>query len=296
MLFLVLRSFLLWSKSTGNGTADATIDDENIFRIDLHRYNPREGFYPNTGPPTEVGGRNAKGLNLNLAWSQGGMRNNDYAAAFYELILPLLVDYNPDLLIISCGLDAAMGDLLGGCELTPGFFHAMTKAALEAVGPETPVVCALEGGYAMNVIPHCMEAVTLAMLNCPYSYHSSASSFCGGAAKRERWPSDRLERSRLVLSKYYIRKASSMVLYSAVEDINTSIKIFQGLSRWKHVTLEPIVLPRKLIQRYLKHAKRKRKEVTAHENAYFEPVFQRPRIYLWYGTEEWHRSRYQRVW
>ena len=279
--------------SSGNGTAEATIGDERIFRIDLHRYNPREGFYPCTGPPNEIGTRNARGLNLNVGWSQGGMRNNEYAAAFYELILPLLVDYNPDLLIISCGLDAAMGDLLGGCELTPGFFHAMTRASIEAVGPNTPVVCALEGGYAMNVIPDCMEAVTLAMLNCPYSYHSSAGSFCGGAAlERTTWPSDYLERSRLTLSKYYIREASNMLLYSAVDDINTSIKIFQGIPRWKHIDLQRIVgPPRQHV--YLKNNKRKG---AAAEETCFEPPFQRPRVYLWYGTEEWHHSHYRRVW
>ena len=105
----------------GNGTAEATIKDANIFRIDLHRFNRREGFYPYTGPANDIGVGNARGLNLNVTWSQGGMRNTEYAAAFYELILPLLVNFKPDLLIISCGLDAAMGDLLGGCELVSIF-------------------------------------------------------------------------------------------------------------------------------------------------------------------------------
>ena len=217
------------------------------------------------------------------------MRNNEYAAAFYELILPLLVNFKPDLLIISCGLDAAMGDLLGGCELTPGFYHAMTRASIEAVGPHTPVVCALEGGYAMNVLPDCMEAVALAMLNCPYSYHSSAGSFSGGAAlERVRRPSEPLERSRRALSKYYIPETSHMLLYSAVEDINASIKIFKGIPRWKNINLRLIVGPAKPRQYYC--CKRK---VTWEETSLARP-FQRPRIYLWYGTEEWHHC--QRIW
>lgn len=139
-----------WDIHDGNATAEATIHDENIFRIDLHRYNPRHPFYPFTGPPKDVGTGKANGLNLNLAWSQGGMGNAEYAATFYELILPLLAEYKPDLLIISCGLDAALGDLLGDCNLTPGFYHAMTRATLEVVGPNTPVLCALEGGYTIR--------------------------------------------------------------------------------------------------------------------------------------------------
>mmetsp|Transcript_11703 Transcript_11703/g.22429 ORF Transcript_11703/g.22429 Transcript_11703/m.22429 type:complete len:486 (+) Transcript_11703:106-1563(+) len=175
-------AILDWDIHDGNGTSEATKDDDNIFRIDLHRYNPQEGFYPYTGAPNEVGFGMARGLNLNVGWTYGGIRNQEYAAAFYELVLPLLVDYNPDLLIISCGLDAAKGDLLGGCELTAPFFHAMTKSTLQAIGPDTPVVCALEGGYAMNVIPDCMEAVTLALLNCPYEYHSSVQGKTAAAA------------------------------------------------------------------------------------------------------------------
>ena len=293
-------AFTISYHTLGNGTAESTIKDDNIFRIDLHRFNRREGFYPYTGPPNEIGYGNAQGLNCNVTWSQGGMRNTEYAAAFYELVLPLLVDYKPDLLIISCGLDAAMGDLLGGCELTPGFFHAMTRASIEAVGPQCPVVCALEGGYTMSVIPNCMEAVTLAMLNCPYSYHSSSSSesaFCGGAAveKTVPWPLDRLKRSRKVLSKYYIRKCSTMLLYSAVEDLNTCIKIFRSIDRWSHLHLKPIVGPQNKQQpRHHQKKKLKRKASATEENGslsdtsmYHNP-FQRPRVYMWYGTEEWH--------
>lgn len=210
------------------------------------------------------------------------MRNTEYAAAFYELILPLMVDFNPDLLIISCGLDAAMGDLLGGCELTPGFFHAMTRAAIEAVGPNTPIVCALEGGYTMSVIPNCMEAVTLAMLNCPYSYHSQSSFFCGGAAvEKTAWSPDPLERSRRAISKYYIPEASHMLLYTAVEDINYSIKIFKGIERWRKVHLRPIVGPPR--------PREKKRKATG--EIVSDGPFQRRRIYMWYGTEEWHRFR-----
>lgn len=305
-------AILDWDIHDGNGTAEATLDDPNIFRIDLHRYNPKAGFYPYTGPPTETGTGEAKGLNLNMAWSQPGMRNQDYAAAFYELVLPLLSDYCPDLLIISCGLDAAMGDLLGGCELTPGFFHAMTRASLEAVGPQTPVVCALEGGYTMSVIPDCMEAVTLAMLHLPYSYHSAEEgaaryyysshvgardSCCGGAAEEDTpWSADPLERSRRVLSKYYMRgrSAASMLLYSAVQDINLSIRIFKSIPRWKHLNLSKIEGgPPKPPTKNSSGGNSKRSCASTVTD---DRPFQRPRIYLWYGTEDHHRSFRNSVW
>lgn len=218
------------------------------------------------------------------------MGNTEYAAAFYELILPLLAEYQPDLLIISCGLDAAMGDLLGGCEVTPDFFHAMTRATLEVVGPNTPVVCALEGGYTMSSLCDSMEAVTLAMLNCPYRYHSSLElgNYIGGATEPNRhtqWPSRPLERSRRVLSKYYVHGGCSMLLTSAIHDINTSIRIFKDIGRWGKVQLTRIKGPNSK----LKATKRK----LAGGESLFEPSPQRPRIYLWYGTEPHHQKAFR---
>lgn len=303
-------AILDWDIHDGNATAAATIENENIFRIDLHRYNPKHPFYPFTGSPRDVGIGKAKGLNLNVAWSRGAMGNREYAAAFFELVLPLLVDYGPDLLIISCGLDAAMGDLLGDCSLTPGFFHAMTRAAVEAVGPRTPVLCALEGGYTISVIPDCMEAVTLALLNLPFSRHSGqemlptfARSTSGGAAEPspekpfQIWSRENaLDRSRQVLSKYYIRLESIalQLAKSAVTDINSSVRIFHGLRRWKH-------LPLKLIHGGADSSL----EFSGHKRAHYEicpfagatnatvwPIpFARPRLNLWYGTEKHHGKR-----
>lgn len=304
-------AILDWDIHDGNGTSEGTIRDENILRLDVHRYNPKDGFYPCTGPPSECGSGKAQGLNLNMGWSRGGMGNTEYAAAFYELILPILADYSPDLLIISCGLDAAMGDLIGGCELTPGFFHAMTRAALEAVGPSTPVVCALEGGYTMSVIPDCMEAVTLAMLNCPYQYHSSFlfEGLCGAAEEEterttlaDAWPTDdTLERSRRTLSNYYVRHSEALcscthVIDTAAKDINLCIRIFKGLDRWKHLNLQRIKgPPKKKTPTAATLQKKKRSWSKMGGTSSWASsggggsAIQRPRIYMWYGTENYHR-------
>jgi acetoin utilization deacetylase AcuC-like enzyme len=39
-------AILDWDIHDGNGTSEGTIQDDNIFRIDIHRFNPKEGFYP----------------------------------------------------------------------------------------------------------------------------------------------------------------------------------------------------------------------------------------------------------
>ncbi|KAL3938360.1 MAG: hypothetical protein SGBAC_006710, partial [Bacillariaceae sp.] len=256
-------------------------------------------FYPFTGSPKDAGAGNARGLNLNIAWSQGGMTNREYGAAFYELVLPLVTDYQPDLVIISCGLDAAMGDLLGDCCLTPGFFHAMTRAVIEAVGPQTPVLTALEGGYTISVIPDCMEAVTLAMLDLPFSYasglHSGFRQFTPSGADDpspndpcQVWtPHNALIRSRRVLSQYYVRleSVSLQLSKSAVRDINKSIHIFEKIRRWKHVPLKCIRVSNPHDQ--ISGSKHGRQDYASEE---WPIPYARPRMNMWYGTEAHHRT------
>ena len=153
-----------------------TYDDPNIFYISLHRKGRTSlAFFPGTGHHAEVGKGEAVGMNLNVAWTKSGVGNIEYAAAFTELILPLIVEYEPDLILVSCGFDAAAGDLLGDCTLTPHMYYCMTKSILRSLGEEIPIVIALEGGYNVNVICNCMEAVALALLDEPWGNENSFS-------------------------------------------------------------------------------------------------------------------------
>jgi acetoin utilization deacetylase AcuC-like enzyme len=92
------------------------------------------------------------------------MTNDEYAAAFTHLVLPVVYNFKPDLILIACGFDAAKGDLIGDCGLTPDMYYSMTRSLLEA-SPKTPFVVALEGGYNVELSALCMEKVALALLD-----------------------------------------------------------------------------------------------------------------------------------
>lgn len=42
----------------------------------------------------------------------------EYMAAFTQVVLPIGYEYNPELVIVSAGFDACVGDPLGGNEYT----------------------------------------------------------------------------------------------------------------------------------------------------------------------------------
>ena len=103
--------------------------DPSVLFFSCHRHD-KGHFYPNSvdGEPGMVGKGKGKGYNVNVAWNGegcgsgggGGMFGDaDYLLAWEQLLLPLAKQYQPELTLISAGFDAARGDPLGGCDITP---------------------------------------------------------------------------------------------------------------------------------------------------------------------------------
>ena len=54
------------------------------------------------------------------------MGDPEYSLAFFSIILPVAYQFNPDLVLVSSGFDAARGDPLGRCKISPEFYGFMT--------------------------------------------------------------------------------------------------------------------------------------------------------------------------
>ena len=63
-----------------------------------------------------------------------------------HVILPIAAEFAPDLIILSAGFDAAEGDPIGGCCVSPAGFAFMTHA----LAGIAPVAAVLEGGYNLS--------------------------------------------------------------------------------------------------------------------------------------------------
>ena len=146
-----------WDVHFGDGTSQIFIEDPSVLYISPHRY--QEGsFYPNKkeGGEDNIGKGEGRGYNINIPFNKEGMGNDEYIYIWENLVFPKIKEFKPDLILISAGFDSADGDPLGGFKLNPAGYAYMTQRMHE-LSPR--IIAVLEGGYNVDVISNCSEAV-----------------------------------------------------------------------------------------------------------------------------------------
>ena len=137
-----------WDVHHGNGIQQIFYEDPHVLYISLHRHDDGN-FFPGTGDPNEVGSEDGIGFNVNIAWSGGlnpPLGDAEYLAAFRSVVMPIARDFDPELVMVAAGFDAASGHppQLGGYKVTPACFAWMTKQLMSLANGK--LVLALEGG------------------------------------------------------------------------------------------------------------------------------------------------------
>ncbi|NOX36903.1 MAG: histone deacetylase [Calditrichaeota bacterium] len=142
------RVFILdWDVHHGNGTQHSFEDRADVFFCSIHQW----PLYPGTGAASEIGFGEGKGYTLNIPLPAG---NGDevYFKVMREKVLPRLEAYAPDLILISAGFDAHVGDPLADMRLTTAAYAEMTRMIGEVAARISVrgIVSFLEGGYHLN--------------------------------------------------------------------------------------------------------------------------------------------------
>ncbi|KAH1201479.1 Histone deacetylase 5 [Glycine max] len=96
------------------------------------------------------------GYNINVPWENGRCGDADYFAVWDHILLPVAKEFNPDIIIVSAGFDAAVGDPLGGCLVTPFGYSVLLEKLMNFA--EGRIVLILEGGYNLDSISKSMHA------------------------------------------------------------------------------------------------------------------------------------------
>ncbi|WBW72877.1 histone deacetylase (class II) Clr3 [Schizosaccharomyces osmophilus] len=157
-----------WDVHHGNGTQMAFYDDPNVLYISIHRYEQGR-FYPGTvyGCAENCGEGAGLGRSVNIPWPCSGMGDGDYVFAFQRVVMPIAYEFNPDLVIISSGFDAAAGDHIGQCLVTPPAYAHMTQMLMGLA--DGKVFASLEGGYSLDAISVSALAVAQSLIGIPPS-------------------------------------------------------------------------------------------------------------------------------
>jgi acetoin utilization deacetylase AcuC-like enzyme len=133
----------------GNGTQQMFEEDPSVLYVSMHQ----SPFYPGTGAADEVGVGDGRGFTVNLPLAAGAV-DEDYRAVFAAVALPILRQFEPDLLLVSAGFDAHERDPIAGMRLSSQAFAAMTLD-LRAVADECcegRIVAVTEGGYDLAAL------------------------------------------------------------------------------------------------------------------------------------------------
>jgi histone deacetylase 6 len=138
-----------WDIHHGNGTQEIFLQDPNVLYISIHRYE-NGAFYPHSEQAShlQVGVGKGAGKTVNIPWPDAGMGDGDYLYVFSKVVMPIAYEFAPDLVVVSAGFDAAVGDPIGECTVTPDGFASMTYLLKGLAGGK--ILLALEGGYDID--------------------------------------------------------------------------------------------------------------------------------------------------
>ncbi|KAH6797304.1 histone deacetylase 5 [Perilla frutescens var. hirtella] len=153
-----------WDVHHGNGTQKMFYKDPRVLFFSVHRYDYGT-FYPSghDGSYIMTGEEPGAGYNINVPWEHGRCGDADYLAVWDHILIPVAKEFNPDMIIISAGFDAAIGDPLGGCRISPYGYSIMLNKLMEFAGGK--IVLALEGGYNLNSIASSARACVEVLLH-----------------------------------------------------------------------------------------------------------------------------------
>jgi acetoin utilization deacetylase AcuC-like enzyme len=146
-----------WDVHHGNGTETAFLEDPSVLTISIHQ----DRHYPvDRGLLTEVGQGAGRHTNLNIPLPAGS-GHGAYLAAFDEVVVPALLRFQPELIVITSGLDASAMDPLGRMMCTSETYREMTRRVMAAADAccQGRIVATHEGGYSNAYVPFCGLAV-----------------------------------------------------------------------------------------------------------------------------------------
>jgi len=129
----------------GNGTEHAFWTDSQVLYCSIHR----ENYFPgDTGNWDDIGEGEGKDYTINIPMPAQS-QDKAYLEAIDKYATPRILEYKPQIMLVSAGFDGHWRDLLGGMRLTDRAYEEFGKRvkAYAAVDGQDRIITMLEGGY-----------------------------------------------------------------------------------------------------------------------------------------------------
>ena len=133
----------------GNGTEEILHDDPRVLMVSIFQH----PFYPYCGDEP-------KGPNMHNVPLKAGSGGREFREIVENVWLPLLHDFQPQMLFISAGFDAHREDDMGSLGLTESDYEWVTRHLMQIADQYCAgrVVSVLEGGYDLSALGRSVAA------------------------------------------------------------------------------------------------------------------------------------------
>lgn len=133
----------------GNGTQEIFYSRQDVMYLSAHQF----PFYPGTGHFSELGQNEGKGFTVNFP-IRAGIGNYFYCSLFEDFVIPVIRQFEPQLVLVSAGYDAHQNDPLAGMNLDEDGFgelvNQLNQVAVEVCDGRIGYI--LEGGYNLEAL------------------------------------------------------------------------------------------------------------------------------------------------
>jgi len=154
------RVFILdWDVHHGNGTAEAFRRRSDVLFASIHQ----AGIFPGSGAIGDVGSGPGEGYTINLP-VPAGSEEELWLSLIEHIVVPVAVEFRPELVLLSAGFDAHLADPLADCRLGTGSFSQIAchvREMAEDLG--APLGAVLEGGYNVTALAESVSETMAAL-------------------------------------------------------------------------------------------------------------------------------------
>lgn len=139
----------------GNGTQDTFYTDKNVLYFSTHQY----PFYPGTGSIDETGAREGEGFTVNVPLI-AGWGDHEYQTVFEDILAPIAMRFQPQLILVSAGYDAHWADNISSMQVSISGFARLVEIlkVLADTLCQGNIVFTLEGGYHHQALSYSIMA------------------------------------------------------------------------------------------------------------------------------------------